>query len=126
MWDDERPSKRDVAGIELSAEGVAPRTSSLLGRRIRRDAPAKPGYMEPCNGCGVCCVLEPCAIARGYIPDLADGPCPALVRDDGRYTCDMTRRPGRYMGLPNDWADPIIGAMFAKALGIGRGCDASD
>lgn len=99
---------------------------SLLGFRLLEDAPAKPAYLQPCNGCGVCCALEPCAIAHDYIASDVVGPCPALDYDDGRFVCGMTRRPSRYMGLPNDWADPMIGSLFADALGIGRGCDAGD
>ena len=96
----------------------------LVGLRLTHADPAKPAYLQPCNGCGVCCALEPCAIARQYIPDLADGPCPALIHDGSRYLCGMTQDPGLYMNLPNDWADPVIGHLFRAALGIGRGCDA--
>lgn len=93
--------------------------------RLRPDTPIKPDYMHPCNGCGVCCHLEPCAIAREYIPGLQVGPCAALEYEDGRFLCGMIRHPGRYMGLPNDWADGFIGSLFAEALGVGRGCDAT-
>ena len=30
--------------------------------RIHADAPAKPPVGAPCNGCGVCCLLEPCPL----------------------------------------------------------------
>ncbi|WP_419952507.1 hypothetical protein [Methylobacterium sp.] len=45
---------------------------------------------------------------------------------DGRFFCGMIRRPSHYMGLPNDWADDMLGGMIAEALGAGQGCDADD
>jgi hypothetical protein len=87
--------------------------------------PVKPAYGSPCNGCGFCCAAEPCAIALEHIAGHpAEGPCLALEFEGGRFVCGMIRRPGHYMGLPNDWADGPIGAMIANALGAGRGCDA--
>jgi hypothetical protein len=88
---------------------------------------AKPRLGQPCNGCGLCCAMEPCGIAREFIPDHPEeGPCRAMERHDGRFVCGMMRRPSHYMGLPNDWADEHVGSMFAAALGSGQGCDADD
>lgn len=90
-------------------------------------APEKPPYGSPCNGCGFCCAAVPCGIAIEYIPDHpTEGPCQAMEFAEGRFFCGMIRRPGHYMGLPNDWADDILGGMIAEALGAGRGCDADD
>lgn len=87
--------------------------------------PIKPAYGSPCNGCGWCCTAGACGVATDFIPDHpAEGPCQALERDAGRFVCGMIRRPSFYMGLPNDWADGVLGDMIATALGAGRGCDA--
>ncbi|MDP4027071.1 hypothetical protein Q8W71_31260 [Methylobacterium sp. NEAU 140] len=86
--------------------------------------PPKPPVGAACNGCGFCCAAEPCGIAREYIGAGAEGPCPALEFEAGRFWCGMVRRPGHYLGLPHDWADAAIGATVAEALGAGRGCDA--
>ena len=84
--------------------------------------PVKPAKGAACNGCGYCCAEEPCAIAVEYIGAVAEGPCPALEFEAGRAWCSLVRYASRYMDLPNDWADPILGEMFAAALGAGRGC----
>ncbi len=88
--------------------------------------PAKPLLGEPCNGCGYCCAVEPCGLAREYISPDIHGPCPALEFENGRFHCGLVRRPSLYMRLPNDWADPILGSLFSQALGVGKGCDAED
>ena len=89
-------------------------------------APPKPRLGDPCNGCGYCCAAEPCGLAQEYIGCGTDGPCPAMEFDGGRFFCGLVRKPSRYMDLPNEWADPILGPMIAEALGAGRGCDADD
>ena len=83
-------------------------------------------FGAPCNGCGMCCAMEPCGVARVFIPDHPEeGPCLALERAGDRFVCGMIPRPGHYMQLP-DWADTHMGGLFAEALGAGRGCDADD
>lgn len=89
----------------------------------------KPRHGHSCNGCGYCCATEVCALGRKYIVTVDDdheGACPALEFEGDRFWCGLVRHAGRYMGLPNDWADPVLGSMIAEALGAGRGCDASD
>lgn len=88
-------------------------------------APDKPAFGSPCNGCGLCCAAEPCAIAREFIGAAEDAPCPAMEFEAGRFWCGMIRRPGHYLGAP-PWADAEIGATIARALGAGRGCCADD
>lgn len=87
--------------------------------------PIKPAHGSPCNGCGLCCAMEPCAVAREFIPNHPEeGPCLALEWEASRFSCGMIRRPSHYMQLPNDWADSVLGGMIADALGAGQGCDA--
>ena len=77
---------------------------------------------SPCNGCP----MEPCGIAREFIPDHPEeGPCLATEFNTGRFACGMIRRPGYYIQLP-DQGDAHMGALFAEALGAGKGCDADD
>lgn len=76
----------------------------------------KPKFGMPCNGCGYCCREEVCAIGKEIYGHEQSAPCPALLKENGRYWCsfvlaeDMLRRPS------------IIG----NALGIGKGCCADD
>lgn len=91
--------------------------------------PEKPRFGEPCNGCGYCCALQPCAIAQEYLGAEDVGPCPALVFDneETRFRCGMVLSPTRFMFLPPDpEADLILGTMFAEMLAVGRGCDSED
>ena len=88
--------------------------------------PAKPILGDPCNGCGYCCAMEACALAREYISADIPGPCPALEFEGGRLRCGLVRRPSLYMRLPNEWADALLGSLFAQMLGVGKGCDAED
>lgn len=87
-------------------------------------APPKPPFGQTCNGYGDCCAAEPCKLALEDISPELVGPCPALEFEGDRFHCGMVRRPGLYMSLPNDWADELLGPLFAQLLGVGRGCDA--
>ena len=100
---------------------------------------AKPRSGEPCNGCGYCCTLEPCALAQEVLR-CSTGPCVALEDRDGRMTCGLVRNPLGYLfkaahpdvdvpvleAAPEAEASGQLSAQFAEALGIGRGCDSDD
>jgi hypothetical protein len=97
-------------------------------------APEKPREGEPCNGCGYCCAAEPCGVALKFIPVHqwgARGPCLAMEFEAGRFFCGLVRHPTRYIdvGEPAEWKtelDATVGAMIARLLGVGKGCDTSD
>lgn len=78
-------------------------------------APPKPPHGAPCNGCGLCCAVEVCAIGRVAFPDVP-APCPGMVFDDGRFGCMLV------LVEAASGMEPLI----ATALGIGKGCDADD
>lgn len=82
---------------------------------IRADAPLKPLLGEPCNGCGVCCLAEPCPVGM-LVSARRSGACRAL-RWDGvtrRYRC----------GLLGSHARPGLLERFARRLiSAGSGCD---
>lgn len=71
----------------------------------------KPKEGAPCNGCGVCCAVEACAIAR--MAGRNEAPCFFLVRRGAAFSCKLVETELEH-GLP-----PLI----ASALGVGRGCD---
>jgi hypothetical protein len=56
--------------------------------RIQAEAPAKPALGETCNGCGICCLSEPCPL--GVLLSLSNkGPCKALQwsQAEQQYRC---------------------------------------
>lgn len=60
-----------------------------------KDAPEYPGYKaRECNGCGLCCLTVPCAIAAQFRLWKA-GKCRALRFAAGRYWCDAIINPRR-------------------------------
>ena len=82
----------------------------------------KPRLGEPCNGCGMCCRMVPCELAREMLGAPIGKPCPALESEDGRYWCGLVRDPVRWLGIP-EWGKEYTADMIATALGVGRGCD---
>ena len=74
----------------------------------------KPKFGERCNGCGLCCTLQPCAIAVAVFGE-HPGPCVALEHEDGRTFCGVLRK-----------APYEIQPAIAFTLAIGAGCDSSD
>jgi Fe-S-cluster-containing hydrogenase component 2 len=80
---------------------------------IHAHAPAKPAPGQACNGCGVCCLAEPCPL--GMLLSLKrQGPCDMLRWDASqrRYVC------GAVAGRSGAWA-----ALARRWISAGRGCD---
>lgn len=95
---------------------------------IHPEAPPKPVLGAPCNGCGVCCLVEPCPVGM-LISRRRTGACDALVwsPEDTAYRCGLLVAPERFTGgrllrwgplrrLWLRWARRVIAA--------GQGCDA--
>lgn len=96
---------------------------------LHPDAPPKPALGEPCNGCGLCCLAEPCPI--GMVVSLKRrGACRALEwsDDQGRYLCGMLAHPSRYLGLPTfhpeGWLNRWLRRWSRRSIAAGVGCDA--
>jgi hypothetical protein len=87
---------------------------------------SRPGFGEPCNGCGDCCKEEACDLSIDYLKSKV-APCVALEHQDGRYWCGLVRNPAKYLGL-QEWAKDFavieFSPKFAYMLRIGAGCDA--
>jgi hypothetical protein len=81
--------------------------------RIHAEAPAKPAWGQPCNGCGVCCLSEPCP-AGVWVSRRRQGACTAVRWDASghRYRCGLV-----------DAARPWLGAVVRRWIAAGRGCD---
>jgi hypothetical protein len=80
--------------------------------RIQVDAPPKPPVGGSCNGCGVCCLAEPCPLGRLISGRLA-GACHGLRWDEAarRYRCGPAQARG------------VLGALARRWIAAGRGCD---
>lgn len=106
---------------------------------INKQGKTKPKEGESCNGCGYCCSIEPCLIAREFL-SCESGPCVALEWQNGESSCGMTKNPLGYMfmaskqgieppnmNLGTAAAENLkIAEHIAEAVGIGRGCDSQD
>lgn len=90
---------------------------------LRTEAPAKPAFGAPCNGCGVCCALETCPLALLRFLKRR-GPCPALEwsAEETRYTCGLLNHPERYLPLPAG-AQNLARRFFSRSIAAGQGCD---
>lgn len=86
---------------------------------IHPDAPPKPPEGQPCNGCGVCCLAEPCPVGM-LVSRRRHGACKALVwmNTEKRYRCGLLLQPASgWRGLWRRWA--------ARMISAGSGCDAA-
>jgi hypothetical protein len=84
--------------------------------RIHADAPLKPPLGAACNGCGMCCLAEPCPVGM-LISLRRQGACSALRWDDGgrRYRCGLM---GSVAHSRSPWA-----RFVRRLIGAGAGCD---
>ncbi|TXT39029.1 MAG: hypothetical protein FD135_2459 [Comamonadaceae bacterium] len=57
-------------------------------------APGKPAVGAPCNGCGVCCLMEPCPLGV-VLSGRRVGACEALCWDEANhlYRCGAITEP---------------------------------
>jgi hypothetical protein len=92
--------------------------------RIHALAPAKPGWGQPCNGCGVCCLAEPCPVGI-LVSRRRTGACAALAWNEEaqRYRCGVLVDPGRFMGLRWRPAQQMGVRLARRMISAGSGCD---
>ncbi len=89
-------------------------------------APAKPALGAPCNGCGLCCLAEPCPLGL-LVSDHRRGACAAL-RWDGvqlRYVCGLVAPGAPALGRGWRWLTPVIQPLARRWISAGSGCDAA-
>lgn len=92
---------------------------------IHAAAPPKPALGETCNGCGVCCAVEPCPVGV-FVLFQSKGPCRALLwqPEQRRYACGMVVRPSDHLRWLPVALDAWAGRLFARKIAAGSGCDA--
>ena len=91
---------------------------------IHPEAPPKPALGAACNGCGMCCLAEPCPAAM-LLTLQRRGACRLLDWSDmqQRYRCGLlsgTRRPAG----PAFWTR-WLQRRASRWIAAGSGCDAS-
>jgi hypothetical protein len=99
---------------------------------VEAGAPTKPVWGAPCNGCGVCCLAEPCPLGV-VLSGRRSGSCSALrwLAEGQRYSCGALTDPEGV--LRSSWL-PLPGAASAvlarglpklahRWVSAGTGCD---
>lgn len=92
--------------------------------RIHAFAPAKPAWGQPCNGCGVCCLAEPCPVGI-LVSRRRTGACAAVVwnEDAQRYRCGVLADPARFTGLRWGPVQRLWVRLAQRMISAGSGCD---
>jgi hypothetical protein len=93
---------------------------------IHPAAPPQPAEGTPCNGCGVCCLAEPCPLGQ-VISRKRVGACDALRWDHTQslYRCGAISDPRGVLGPRWGWAAPLLVRLSRRWIAAGTGCDAS-
>jgi len=93
-------------------------------------APVKPALGATCNGCGVCCLSEPCPLGM-LLSRRRHGRCSALRWDKlgSRYRCGVVIGPaaagpqGQYKAPA--WFTRAVARLARRWIAAGAGCDSS-
>ena len=93
---------------------------------IHPAAPLKPALGAPCNGCGVCCLAEPCPLGQ-VISRKRHGACGALRWSDTEalYRCGAISDAEGVLGPRWRWAAPLLRRLARRWIAAGEGCDAT-
>jgi hypothetical protein len=97
----------------------SPSTTTI---HIHPAAPAKPPEGQACNGCGVCCLAEPCPVGV-LVSRSRQGACSALVwhEAESRYRCGIVTEPEQFMA-PR-WLAALAKRFSPRWIAAGHGCD---
>ena len=101
---------------------------------IQPDAAPKPLPGTPCNGCGVCCLLEPCPLGV-VLSGRRHGACVAVRwhEDLHQYRCAALTEPAALLHqvLPRPvrrlapWLASGLARQAQRWIAVGQGCDSS-
>lgn len=92
---------------------------------LQPEAPRKPATGAPCNGCGLCCLLEPCPVGI-LVSRRLRGTCKALLwaPNLGRYRCGIASAPGRFMPLTGPRMEAWVARWVRRMISADSACDA--
>jgi hypothetical protein len=109
-----------------------PSTPTII--HIFPEAAAKPGFGAPCNGCGVCCLIEPCPLGV-LLSGRRHGACQALrwQAEMRQYRCGAISAPVEVLAtrLPRvlqfsvPWLAWALTRWARRWVAAGAGCDCS-
>lgn len=95
-------------------------------------APDKPAWGAPCNGCGVCCLVQPCPIGM-VLSGRRRGACAALrwCPEQAIYRCGALAQPQQVLAarLPRRLRRlvaplaPVLAALARRGIALDSGCD---
>jgi hypothetical protein len=101
---------------------------------IHPEAPGKPVAGAPCNGCGVCCLVEPCPMGV-LLSRRRRGACHALRwnADSALYQCGavVDAHAVLHAALPAGWGAltrllaPVLPRLARRWIAAGVGCDST-
>jgi hypothetical protein len=91
---------------------------------IHAGAPPKPAVGAPCNGCGVCCLSEPCPVGV-VLSRRRTGACAALRWSDSEqcYRCGALSAPREVLPYWLNPAAPLFARLARRWIAAGTGCD---
>jgi hypothetical protein len=94
--------------------------------QVHASAPAKPVLGTPCNGCGVCCLAEPCPLGV-LISRRRHGACDALRWQGAelRYVCGAVSDPRAVLPDGLRWLSPLLSRLARRWIAAGSGCDST-
>ena len=100
--------------------------------QIHLQAAAKPLPGAPCNGCGVCCLMEPCPLGQ-LLSGRQHGACRALRwhPDAMQYCCGAITVPAevledclpRILRFLTPWLARVLSRLARRWVAAGIGCD---
>ena len=101
---------------------------------IHPEAPSKPVPGAPCNGCGVCCLLEPCPLGM-VLSRRRHGACVAVQWSDSlsRYRCGALSAPkvvlqslvSRHFQAWIPALSRALALVAGRWIAVNQGCDSS-
>lgn len=127
-----RPTGAAVGWIFLGVTMTGVRQVVRQTIWVASAAPPKPSVGAPCNGCGVCCLLEPCPLGV-LLSRRRQGACVALRWDDEAavYRCGaLTDAPAVVAQRWSAWPKPVRRGLAyllqrggPRWIAAGQGCD---